>query len=90
MWFKLYDVDASFHLPLDISKVAYIEVLNTQQVPVLQTKIELQKGAGNGFLQLPANLPSGNYSFRAYTNWMKNFDADFYFEKPVTILNTLS
>ncbi len=90
IWFKLYNVDAGFHLPLELSKVAYIEILDAQHLPVLQTKIALQKGTGNGNLQLPESLASGNYIFRTYTNWMKNFDADFYFEKTVTIINTIS
>jgi hypothetical protein len=34
----------------------------------------------------PFSLNSGNYLFRAYTNWMKNFPADYYFEKQITIL----
>lgn len=89
VWFKLYNVDANFHEVLDVSKVAYIEILNKDHVPVLQTKIALKKGMGSGSFELPPAIGSGNYIFRAYTNWMKNFDPDFYFEKPITVVNTL-
>jgi uncharacterized protein YfaS (alpha-2-macroglobulin family) len=72
-WFKLYDVDASFNKPLEMSKVAYVELLNDKNKPVLQAKIALDEGFGNGSFQLPADLESGKYKIRAYTNWMKNF-----------------
>lgn len=90
VWFKIYYVDASFHQPLDISKLVYLEVLNKHKTPVLQTKVALQKGGGNGSLTLPSDIGTGYYSFRAYTNWMKNFDADFYFEKTLAIVNTVT
>ena len=89
VWFKLYVVNADDNKPIDLSKLAYVEILNADQKPILQTKVELDKGIGNGSLYLPVSLNSGVYKFRAYTNWMKNFDASYFFEKPITIINTL-
>jgi len=89
MWFKLYNVDATLNKPITISKIAYVEVLNTDQKPVLQAKIELKEGSGNGSFLIPFSLNSGSYVLRAYTNWMKNYSADLFFETPVTIVNTL-
>jgi hypothetical protein len=90
IWFKLYNVDASFHQFLNLSKVAYVEILDKDHIPVIQTKIALADGVGNGSLILPLELNSGNYTFRVYTNWMKNFDADFYFEKNIIIVNAIN
>jgi hypothetical protein len=89
LWFKLYNVDADFHELMDVSKVAYVEVLNKDHTPVVQAKIALNQGIGSGSVELPVDINTGNYFFRVYTNWMKNFDADFYFEKPISIINTL-
>jgi hypothetical protein len=86
-WFKLYNVDASFHHPLDISKVAYLEWLDKNNKPVLQAKVGLRRGHGDGSLYLPMTLRSGNYKLRAYTNWMKNYGADWFFEKTITVVN---
>jgi hypothetical protein len=86
-WFKLYNVDASFHKPIDMSKVAYTELLNDKNKPVLQAKIALQEGCGNGSFQLPADLESGKYKLRSYTSWMKNYGANYFFEKELTIVN---
>jgi hypothetical protein len=87
VWCKIYVADAAFHKALDISKVAYVELINNNKVSVLQAKIALTKGNGNGSFMLPASISSGNYLLRAYTNWMKNSDPEFYFEKLITIVN---
>jgi hypothetical protein len=89
LWFKIYNVDGALYQPADLSKIAYVEILDKDNKPVMQTKIPLAKGKGNGSFFLPVSINSGNYKLRAYTNWMKNFSAAFYFEKPVTIVNTL-
>ncbi|MBN8859101.1 MAG: hypothetical protein J0H29_11975 [Sphingobacteriales bacterium] len=90
MWFKAYIADGASGYLSEISKVAYIEIINRENKPVLQAKIATGRGTGNGSFYIPVNMPSGNYRLRAYTNWMKNFDAGFYFEKNITIVNTLT
>ena len=90
MWFKIYCVDGNFNRPLDVSKVAYAELLDSASKPVLQAKIALKQGGGSGSFSLPLNLPSGSYQLRGYTNWMKNFDPAFFFEKTITVINSLS
>ena len=88
LWFKIYDVDATFHKPLEISKVAYFEILNSENRAVVQTKVALENGCGNGSIFLPATINSGNYQVRAYTNWMKNFEPEGFFRSAITIANT--
>lgn len=88
LWFKAYLTNATNNLPLSISKVIYVEILNALHQPVLQGKIAMKDGLGSGSFSLPFSLSSGNYEVRAYTNWMKNFSQDNYFKKNVTIINT--
>jgi hypothetical protein len=87
IWFKIYVVDASFHSAIDISKICYVELINSDKKSTLQGKIALTNGSGSGSFMLPSSIPSGNYLLRAYTHWMKNFSAGFYFEKSITIIN---
>lgn len=88
IWFKAYVADGSIHKPLDLSKVLYLEIVQEDNTPVLQTKVSLDQGKGNGNLYLPATINSGNYVLRAYTNWMKNYPADYFFQKTISIVNT--
>lgn len=88
LWFKIYDVDGMLHHPIDISKVAYVELINNAQVPEFQVKVGMDKGTGSGSVFLPLTLGTGNYRIRVYTNWMKNFSPEGYFEKVIAIVNT--
>jgi hypothetical protein len=87
IWFKVYDVDGSSHMPMEVSKLAYVEIVNAEQKPLLQAKIALIHGSGQGSFFLPVSAASGSYTLRAYTNWMKNFSADYFFSKNITIVN---
>lgn len=87
LWFKVYVVDGTLNKPLGLSKVVYIELLDNAQNPVIQTRIALRNGLGSGSVYIPVTLNCGNYKLRAYTNWMKNFSPEYYFEKTITVVN---
>ncbi|PWG81316.1 TonB-dependent receptor plug domain-containing protein [Pararcticibacter amylolyticus] len=89
IWFSIYYAEAYTNLPAKTSSVAYIELINSNKKPIMQSTIALNHGRGNGALYIPADLPSGYYTLRSYTNWMKNFSADFYFHKDIPVYNTL-
>jgi len=88
-WFSAFVTDAASHRPLALSRVLYVEIINGDGKPVQQTKIALSEGRGNGSFMLPASLPSGTYSLRAYTARMQNDGADKFFRQTITIANTL-
>lgn len=87
VWFKVYYVDGVLHRPANISKVAYVEILDGDNRAAIQTKVLLKDGEGYGSIFLPASINSGKYHFRAYTQWMKNFSPEFFFHKTLTIVN---
>src|SRR5688572_5740553 len=43
LWFKLYLVDAATHQPAEMSRVAYVELMDAGNKPVLQAKIAVNK-----------------------------------------------
>src|SRR5690606_24126891 len=49
--------------------------------------IKLNKGIGEGYFDLTETLPAGTYLIRAYTEWNKNFDQDFIFEKYIEVFS---
>ncbi len=89
VWFKIYCVEESSNKFSAISKIAYVEIINPENKPVLQAKIALDSGTGKGAFIIPSFISSGNYVLRAYTKWMANFDADYFFQQPITIINNL-
>ena len=89
LWFKIYCVDGNDHKPLNLSKVVYVEILDNTQNRIVEAKIAMKNGSGNGSFYIPVSVSNGNYKLRAYTNWMKNFGPDSYFEKQITFVNPL-
>jgi len=89
VWFKVYCVDGNDHKPLHLSKVVYVDVLDNSQNRVVEGKIAMKDGVGDGSLYIPVTMSNGSYKFRAYTSWMKNFSPEYYFEKEITLINPL-
>ncbi len=89
MWFKLYTVDAYTKKISDFNKVGYVEVLNREGQAILQAKIALGKAGGSGSFYLPLTIKSDEYVVRVYTAWMKNAGAGSFFEKRITVVNTM-
>ncbi|MBO9703151.1 MAG: hypothetical protein J7604_23255 [Sporocytophaga sp.] len=87
LWFKLYLVNAMNLKPADLSKVAYIEILDENHRPVSQKKVSLKNGEGAGAIDLTNGLHSGNYIVRAYTNWMRNYSPEFFFHQSIKVIN---
>ncbi|WEK19338.1 MAG: hypothetical protein P0Y49_21415 [Candidatus Pedobacter colombiensis] len=90
IWFKIYCVDGISNRPLDLSKVVYTEIYDSNNKPVQRAKISLSNGFGIGSFYIPPGISTGNYKLVGYTNWMKNFDEKYYFEKQIIIINTQS
>lgn len=91
LWLSVYCFDISKNTDIlsDLSNVAYIELHNSNGV-VITAKIALNGGRGSGRLELPLTLPTGNYRLIGYTKQMLNEDKVVYFDKVISIYNTLS
>ena len=88
LWFKAYITRAADNNFSFLSQICYVEVFSADKKPLLQAKIDIDSGRGTGSFVIPSFIRTGNYLIRAYTNWMKNFDPSFFFEQPLTIINT--
>jgi hypothetical protein len=90
IWFKAYVVTAEKNEPSFLSKVLYVELIDEKKEVRKKITLALDKGLANGNLSLTDTLTTGNYRLRAYTNYMRNYDADFFFEKFITIGSILN
>lgn len=90
MWFNIYLIDRKSFKPSSDSKIAYFELLNHENRPIIQKKLLLDRGYGPGQITLPDTLSTGTYTIRAYTSWMKNFLPDNCFIKEIQIYNAFS
>jgi hypothetical protein len=90
LWFKIYLIDRQTLKSSARSKIAYFELLNSENRPVAQKKILLNGGVGPGQIVLPDTLSTGTYTIRAYTNWMKNFLPENCYSGNIQIYNAFS
>jgi len=71
------------HSPL--SKILYIELINSEGQVAHRSKIKIHEGRGYGDLFISTIFPTGFYHLKAYTRWMRNFER--YFEAGIIIVN---
>ena len=90
IWFNIYLIDRHSFKPSLNSKIAYFELLNPENQPIVQKRIWLDGGLGPGQITLPDTLSTGTYTIRAYTSWMKNFLPINCFMKEIKIYNAFS
>jgi len=82
IWFKAYLQNS----PIPECNV-YVELVAASG-DVIEKKICWSlNGLAYGDFQLADTLSSGMYQIRAYTNWMRNFDEEWFFRKSIMIWN---
>lgn len=85
IWFKAY-VTTQGTVPSPLSKIVYVELYNAVDSLVQTVKLPVKNSVAYGNIALPMNTyKQGNYYVRAYTLWMLNFDADYFFSKNILI-----
>lgn len=90
IWFKGYLVDAVDHHADTLSNFVNVDLADRTGKIILSKKIKRDaQGFSNNFV-LPITFPAGEYTLRAYTGWMLNFDPAFFFQKNILIGNSIS
>ena len=72
---------------LELSRLAFVELISEQNTPLVRQKILLAHGCGAGSFQLPEDIPSGYYTLLVYTNWLKNFGETAFHRQGLLILS---
>ncbi|HPT21622.1 MAG TPA: hypothetical protein PLR88_06720 [Bacteroidales bacterium] len=87
VFLKIFKFDGLTHLPSDVSKVVYVDLLDNFSNPVVQIKISADGYSGSGEFRLPDTLRTGNYLIRSCTRWMQNFSRDLFSYKKISVIN---
>ena len=91
IWMRAYVVDGICHAPRNSSAYVYVTLQNPFLETISQVRIKAdEQGHIHGYIVLPDDLPKGEYSLCAYTQYMKNFDSEYFFKKRITINNVLN
>ncbi len=87
IWYKVYLTAGPYHEPSQLSQTIYVELINQNKEVIQQTKLLSINGLVSGSITLPDTLKSGKYLLRAYTNWMRNFEESYFFQRSIKIWN---
>ncbi|PKQ45446.1 hypothetical protein [Confluentibacter flavum] len=90
IWFKSIVTKSIDNTPTNLSGILNVELINTEETLIEKILIKLNQGIGEGHFDLPETFQSGTYLIRAYAEWNKNFDTDFFFEKYVKVFSPLN
>jgi hypothetical protein len=88
IWFKAYLINAYDRSLSNLSRNLHVELISPSGGIHSDRIIRLDNGLGNGDFKLPDSLSSGRYRLRAYTNYMRNFSDQMFFNKEINILKT--
>ena len=88
VWYKANLVWAFAHQPDTLTGVLYVDLISPDARVVSQRVLQVRNGTAQGDFLLADSLQTGTYRVRAYTNWMRNFDPDFFFTKELMVWQT--
>ena len=85
--YKIYCLKSTDKTPSNISKVAYVELVDNNKKSVFKTKVSLENSVGQGDYFIATTLKTGNYKLIGYTNWMLNKPVSELFQLDINIIN---
>ncbi|WP_029271781.1 hypothetical protein [Flavobacterium sp. KJJ] len=85
--YKVYCLKSSDKTQSIISKIAYVELVDSNKKSVFKTKVALENSYGQGDYFIPTTLKTGNYKLVGYTDWMLNKSASDLFQIDIKIIN---
>lgn len=85
-YFNAYYLDEKLH-GVKGKQLINIHLVDPNGVSVVHNKFNVNYGTGFNQLVIPDSLSAGNYSIVAYSNWMRNFDQKFFFQRTVSVVN---
>jgi uncharacterized protein YfaS (alpha-2-macroglobulin family) len=85
LWFASYLVDGQTHLLSTENCNLYVELINAKGEITQTDFFEIENGTCPGFFSFSGiDFNEGTYLLRAYTDYLKNFGDDSFFEKTIT------
>jgi hypothetical protein len=89
LWLKGYLFEATNLTPFTKSGLVYIDLIDKDNNIVKRMLFQVGSGLFRGAIPLDKEeLPAGDFTLRAYTNWMRNWGIDYVFTKKLFLVNT--
>ncbi|UJH67431.1 carboxypeptidase-like regulatory domain-containing protein [Allomuricauda sp. SCSIO 65647] len=84
--FSTYLIDAVTQMPETPSNVVYVDLIAPNDSILSSTTLLVDRPGASGSFLLPKDTTvPGHYSVRAYTHYMRNFDASLFYQKDIQV-----
>lgn len=87
LFYKIYSLNPANNTISQISKIAYVELIDSEKKTIIKHKLFLKNGLAQSDFFTPVSLKTGTYKLVAYTNWMLNREASDVFQQEIFIIN---
>ncbi len=87
IWFNAFIVNLATHIPSPESGVLYVDLISPEGEILENLRLNIADAYADGNFTIPKKSKTGRYRLRAYTQWMKNYDEDFFYDEAVNIYN---
>lgn len=85
IWLKAYIVEAIRHLKSPHSQIVYVELIDPADSLVATRRLMIENVGAAGDIRLSPDWPTGNYTLRAYTNYMRNADEQYFYRQSIPV-----
>ncbi|WP_299014725.1 hypothetical protein [uncultured Polaribacter sp.] len=86
--FSAYILNKSTKKTLVETSNLYCSILDEENKVIKSKLVLVKKGFAHNIFKVDSLFKPGVYKFRAYTNWMRNFNERNYYEHSFSVLNT--
>lgn len=85
--YKIFCINKSTNSASNYSKIAYLQLIDSNKKTVFTHKLFLENGAANSDFFIPTTLETGSYKLIGYTNWLLNKKVTEYCNIDIFIIN---
>lgn len=85
--FTAYVLDKKDKKPSLLTTNLYVSISDANNKIIKEKLIRVDKGIAINAIALDSTFSSGYYTFKAYTNWMRNFDEQNYYTESIRVID---
>ena len=85
IWFSAFVMDNLHMDSTFLSRILYVDLINADNKLESHLKLLIENGRTKGEITLKKDLKNGVFRLRAYTQYMRNFQSDYLFEKEIQV-----
>ncbi|OZV70708.1 hypothetical protein CA834_00930 [Winogradskyella aurantia] len=86
MGFTAYIFDKSTKATSQLTTNLYCTITDENNTPIKEALIRVDEGIASNVFNIDSSFTSGRYTFKAYTNWMRNFKEPNHFEASFRVI----